>query len=608
MSEPPYHIGQRLSLKGQLCTIRYIGPVSDKAGEWVGVEWDDTTRGKHNGTHQGVNHFECRSSSPTAGSFLRPKQPWDPSRTFLQALREKYMPEEAGTGGDVVYFSGKQAEEIGFEKFSKRQAQLQGIHVLVLDHMRIRSHDLDRDSDAIEEICAHITDLDLGSNLFETLDEILDVAKFLPKLRNLTLDGNRIHTGPNHGTTLLNVKSLSLSNMLLDWHEICAVASRFPNLVSLTAASNELQAITNQTLPSRLENLDLSTNKFTTLSSLSPLRSIPALHTLSLKANLITTTNLPPDSLTTTTDLPSLSPTLETLDLSHNAISTWLPINALPTLYPSLAHLRTSSNPLYAHLTTPSGAPLTPEDGYMLTIARLPNLQTLNYSAITAKERLNAETYYLGQIAAQISLVTSGAEGVEAVKAEHPRWKELVEEYGEPSIPSTITGAAAKEGEKNPHSLAAQLLTLTFHLASPSSFPHLPPGVEGEWTDRFPKSFSIYTLLSRVGAKLGVLPMELRLVWETGEWDPVMRGIGVGQEVEEWDSSDEEAGEDGKTEGVMKREVELVAGTRGWGRFLRGVGEWCGLRGGRGRHDGKGKEKWTSQADQGRENSAREEM
>ncbi|SMR45560.1 unnamed protein product [Zymoseptoria tritici ST99CH_3D1] len=574
MSEPPYHIGQRLSLKGQLCTIRYIGPVSDKAGEWVGVEWDDTTRGKHNGTHQGVNYFECRSSSPTAGSFLRPKQQWDPSRTFLQALREKYMPEEAGTGGEIVYFSGKQAEEIGFEKFSKRQAQLQGIHVLVLDHMRIRSDSSDAENGTIEEICANITDLDLGSNLFETLDEILDVAKFLPKLRNLTLDGNRIHTGPNHGTTLLNVKSLSLSNMLLDWHEICAVASRFPNLVSLTAASNELQAITNQTLPSRLENLDLSTNKFTTLSSLSPLRSIPALHTLSLKANLITTTNLPPDSLTTTTDLPqdlSLSPTLHTLDLSHNAISTWPPINALATLYPSLLHLRTSSNPLYAHLTTPSGAPLTPEDGYMLTIAHLPRLQTLNYSAITAKERLNAETYYLGQIAASISLVTTaGPEGVAAVKAEHPRWKELVEEYGEPSIPSTITGAAAKEGEKNPHSLAAQLLTLTFHLASPSSFPHLPPGVEGEWTDRFPKSFSIYTLLSRVGAKLGVLPMELRLVWKTGEWDPVQRGPGQG-EVEEWDSEDEEEEEDGGRE-VVRREIELVAGTRGVGTVFEGGG------------------------------------
>ncbi|KJX96226.1 tubulin-specific chaperone e like protein, partial [Zymoseptoria brevis] len=557
MSEPSYHIGQRLSLKGQLCTIRYIGPVSDKAGEWVGVEWDDTSRGKHNGTHQEVRYFECRSSSQTAGSFLRPNPPWDASRTFLQALREKYMPDEAGTGGDVVYFSGKQAEEIGFEKFSKRQAQLQGIHVLVLDHMRIRSHDLDRESEGIEEICAHITDLDLGSNLFETLDEILDIAKLLPKLRNLTVDGNRIHTGPEHGTTLLNVKSLRLSNTLLDWDKICAVSSRFPNLITLTAASNELQVISDKTLPSHLQNLDLSANKFTTLSSLAPLGFLPNLRTLSLKGNLITTTT----TTTTTNLIPPLSPTLQTLDLSHNVISTWPPINGLPSLYPSLLHLRTSSNPLYSHLTTPSGLSLTPKDGYMLTIARLPALQTLNYSAITAQERLNAETYYLGQIAAQLGL---GLEGVEAVKAEHPRWAALIEEYGEPVIPSSsLTGGAKSEEEKgDPHSLAAQLLTLAFYLASPSTFPHLPPGVERSWTERIPKSFSIYSLLARVGAKLGVLlPIELRLVWETGEWDPGQRGPGQG-EVVEWDSGDEEEEEEaeGKTEGVVRREVELVAG------------------------------------------------
>ena len=30
-------------------------------GEWVGVEWDDSSRGKHNGEHDGVQYFTCRS-------------------------------------------------------------------------------------------------------------------------------------------------------------------------------------------------------------------------------------------------------------------------------------------------------------------------------------------------------------------------------------------------------------------------------------------------------------------------------------------------------------------------------------------------------------------
>lgn len=55
-----HYIGQRLSLKGQPCTLRYIGAVADKPGQWLGVEWDDPERGKHDGTHNGTKYFECR--------------------------------------------------------------------------------------------------------------------------------------------------------------------------------------------------------------------------------------------------------------------------------------------------------------------------------------------------------------------------------------------------------------------------------------------------------------------------------------------------------------------------------------------------------------------
>ena len=55
-----HYLGQGLSLKGQPCTIRYIGAVADKLGQWLGVEWDDPERGKHDGTHNGTKYFECR--------------------------------------------------------------------------------------------------------------------------------------------------------------------------------------------------------------------------------------------------------------------------------------------------------------------------------------------------------------------------------------------------------------------------------------------------------------------------------------------------------------------------------------------------------------------
>jgi dynactin complex subunit len=55
-----FYLGKRLSTKGQRCTVRYIGPVAGKQGQWLGVEWDDATRGKHSGTHQGVEYFKCK--------------------------------------------------------------------------------------------------------------------------------------------------------------------------------------------------------------------------------------------------------------------------------------------------------------------------------------------------------------------------------------------------------------------------------------------------------------------------------------------------------------------------------------------------------------------
>jgi hypothetical protein len=470
------------------------------------------------------------------------------------------MPEDAGTGGDLVYFSGKKAEEVGFEKFAKRQAQLQGIHVLVLDHMRITREKLEEESEAIADVCANITDLDLGSNLFESLDEILEVARLLPKLRNLALDGNRMAVGSTCGVNLGNIKSLSLSDTLFSWPEICTAASHFPNLTSLMVASSELQTISNEPLPATLETLDLSGNHFTNLSSLFPLHSCGQLHTLSLKKNLISST----DSLPT----KALSSSLQSLDISHNAIQTWSIINSLPHSYPSLQHLRTASNPLYATLTTPAGKPLTPEDGYMLTIARLPDLKTLNYSSITTKERLNAETYYLNQIAAEISLVTTGTGGVAAVKAAHPRWNELVEEYGEPVISSSTISTGSTNGAIDPNSLAARLATLTFYLADPGMFPHVPTA-EREWKEELPKSFDIYFVLGRVGKKLGILPLDLRLIWETGEWDPAQRSTGQ-TEIEEWDSDDEEVDNLDAHGELVKREVELVAGTRALGTYVEG--------------------------------------
>lgn len=52
--------GTRLSLAGHIGTVRYIGNVDNTTGTWLGVEWDDPQRGKHDGLKDGRRYFTCR--------------------------------------------------------------------------------------------------------------------------------------------------------------------------------------------------------------------------------------------------------------------------------------------------------------------------------------------------------------------------------------------------------------------------------------------------------------------------------------------------------------------------------------------------------------------
>lgn len=56
-------IGDRLSYDGALCTVRFLGDVAGTSGSWIGVEWDDATRGKHDGSHKGIRYFSCGCTS-----------------------------------------------------------------------------------------------------------------------------------------------------------------------------------------------------------------------------------------------------------------------------------------------------------------------------------------------------------------------------------------------------------------------------------------------------------------------------------------------------------------------------------------------------------------
>ena len=57
-------------VEGYRATVKYIGAIANAKPEegWIGVEWDDASRGKHDGQAYGRRYF---TTQPGRGSFVR---------------------------------------------------------------------------------------------------------------------------------------------------------------------------------------------------------------------------------------------------------------------------------------------------------------------------------------------------------------------------------------------------------------------------------------------------------------------------------------------------------------------------------------------------------
>ncbi|KPM41613.1 hypothetical protein AK830_g4971 [Neonectria ditissima] len=561
---PSHRIGQRVSYDGALCTVRFIGDVAGTTGVWLGVEWDDSARGKHNGSHKGVRYFSCRSKSPTAASFVRPSRPSDPPRSFLAAVNAKYASEYTRPDGrraaEEIVFFGKRAEEVGFEKIRRKQANIGELTVVIVDDLQVASALADDEQPgAITRTCPKITQLDVGRNLFDQLRPVTDICRELPALRSLSIKGNRFQDllEDGSGGAFDGVRELAVQETTMAWEEACHVAAKCPSLTSLDAGSNQLHSLpvaNYHSLASTLTSVNLEFNDFRFLADVGSLTALTALRNLHLKGNNITA--LAPEG----SEAPIFPPSVQYLDVSYNDIQDWSFVDQLLKHLPGLTGLRISHNPVYdaAHV---EASPASSEESHMFTVARLASLKSLNFSQVTTADRTNAEMFYLSRIGKQLAAV---AETEEAdILALHPRYAELCGIYGEPSI--------LRRPDINPAFLDARLVTVGFHYQD-----------SAEKVTKIPKSYDIYAVKGIAGKLFGLAPLKLGLVWETGEWDPV-----AGFDDREGDSSDEEDAEEererqgldahatedtlGKPGRWVKREAELKDGPRQLGYCVDGL-------------------------------------
>ncbi|KAJ9497984.1 hypothetical protein H2202_006587 [Exophiala xenobiotica] len=496
MASNGVYIGQRRSYAGGLCTIRYQGPLPSLKGEWLGVEWDDPTRGKHSGTHEGYRVFECLSSSPTAASFVRPSRKPDPERTLLEAVKFKYAPTTVpnannNVADETIEISGKVVEEVGFERIQKQLSVLTDLKIVLIDELvvsgvarRGASRDEIRQAQfELAQTCPNIVELDIGWNVIETWQDVADICQPLKKLKISKASGLRLRNfkakvSEGEENPFQNVEELHLNECLLTPEQTAQILSPggtcgFSSLKTLTLSSNELHFFGNVGKKEELRcasvtTLVLENNKFTDLSSLPILVSLfPNTTSLSLQGNLVSEIGL--DGLRYA-DPPRFDK-LETLNFAGNRIGSYAFIDSLPGLFPNLTSLRISRNPLYAWTQGDGGqgdevkrqvaSAAADSTSYYLTLARIPGLKSLNYTSITSRDREEGEIYYLSVAEREIKtflLETAVAGTTEDTNIEqraaqarrsHPLYASLCAQYEREDIIARFLDESAKQAQQD---------------------------------------------------------------------------------------------------------------------------------------------------------------
>jgi hypothetical protein len=300
---------------------------------------------------------------------------------------------------------------------------------------------------------------------------------------------------------------------------------------------------------------------------------MPNLTTLSLRGNkLCRPYQTGTDGQTTEPDLV-FSSSLTSLDISKNNIDSWSFIDALPHIFPGLSTLRVSTNPLYDKPPAPSTVtnlpekPMTADEAFMLTLARLAQLKVLNYSTINSQDRVNGELYYLALIRTELALYPPGAE--KRILSAHPRYRELCQTYDVPDLKRKA--GSGEDSTDNPRSLGVQLVKFNFYWPSAANSDTSSGTSAKEFAKEIPRSFDVYRVKALVARQFSLPPLRFKLIWETDEWDPVEQGTA---EEDEWDSEEECDSLTAKDptraadKRLVRREEELMDSTKEIGMWL----------------------------------------
>ncbi|CAI2351267.1 unnamed protein product [Caenorhabditis sp. 36 PRJEB53466] len=377
-------VGQRVRIDSHTATVRYIGEVEGYGTQrWVGLEWDEASRGKHDGSVKGRRYFQTRH--PTGGSLMKAEIVPAPTDLLFE-IRDRYVKGESVENEIELTRTSKKIELIGMAQTTAKQSNIEKLINIVLDN---RSVGLPPPIDSPQFM--QCRELNLYANLLYKWKTVRQILQHFPRIQELNLRRNRMNElienddgDSENGEDSVYSKSckkLMISECTLSESSIDSVLRRFPSTSEVVAFGNDLSKFSvSDSVASRLTSLDLEDNPLGSIDSIEG--SFPNLIHLSL-ANCGITSLIEFDG-------SSKFPRLEYLNLRKNLILKWRSVNALRSLK-NLKQLLFDCKKLEAEKGI---------NTYEVVIAKLSSLIDLNRFDVTEVERRSAEIRFINKYAA----------------------------------------------------------------------------------------------------------------------------------------------------------------------------------------------------------------
>ncbi|EAU88737.2 tubulin-specific chaperone e [Coprinopsis cinerea okayama7 len=409
--------GTRILYNGQPGTVRYLGSVDGTKGEWIGVDWDDPERGKHDGVKNNKRYFTTRLESldmpvaqtssigtryPRSGSFIRISPAVKYGTSFLEAVQSKYLEDLHGSETQETVILGSslgaiEVEAVNLDKIRSKLARLD----------RLRNYGM-----GLLNLGTQTSDTSISRSLWSMtgktshpfpLNWCISTSSH-SSLYSICTDEDAFL-----GSPFPNLTELELNDIRLSWEAIQSIIAHMPRLQSLEVGFNNFTALGSSPIPhNTLQTLNLDNNALSDWVDLATTidTSFPSLEKVILTSNKFSA--IPPNGG------GAALFQIKYLALASNALSSWSDLENLSRWLPGIRTLSLRMSPI----TTEAHA-------RSRVIAYFPTLHVLDGTNISSRERSDSEILYLGDVAKTLGDVQEGTLPF--------RWHELCEIHGNPN-------------------------------------------------------------------------------------------------------------------------------------------------------------------------------